>query len=349
MGKLAEGSGYPTEVDLPCGYTPRAIEFSRKGKRFVGLDLPAAIADAEPAIRSLIDEDKQDLVRFEGVDATNYQSLKAVFDEIDGEVCITTEGLFMYFTDSEMGMLCDNVRRILNDHGGCWITCDPEISVQYVLVTKAFYGDRFIEVMKSARNQVNEKADVKVGNNSLTIHPLGDPAKDMQKAMAFLADHGLKAERLILSEYAPEIQSYSKATPEQVKEIKNVMKNVAYWKITVNDEFEKPLDTSETNTENFNAKASLSGEKLSIQLFGRLDTLTAPHLLAFFEKTSEKNTISEVEVDCGPLDYISSAGLRILLIMQKRCGKGVTLKRINDTVKEILEQTGFDSILNVEE
>ena len=53
MGALAEETGF-TEVDLPCGYTPRAIEFARKGKRFVGLDLPAAITEAEPAITSLI-------------------------------------------------------------------------------------------------------------------------------------------------------------------------------------------------------------------------------------------------------------------------------------------------------
>jgi O-methyltransferase involved in polyketide biosynthesis len=116
MGVLAEKSGFPTEVDLPCGYTPRAIEFARKGIRFVGLDLPAAINEAGPIITSLVDEDKRHLVRFEGVDATNYESLKKVFDEIPGEVCITTEGLLMYFTDSEAGELCDNIRRILNQH-----------------------------------------------------------------------------------------------------------------------------------------------------------------------------------------------------------------------------------------
>ncbi len=96
MGVMAERSGFRTEVDLPCGYTPRAIEFARKGIPFVGLDLPAAINEARPGITSLIDPDQQHLVRFEGVDATNYGSLKKVFDEIQGDVCITTEGLLMY-------------------------------------------------------------------------------------------------------------------------------------------------------------------------------------------------------------------------------------------------------------
>ena len=46
MCKLAEETGFDTEVDLPCGYTPRAIQFARKGIRFVGIDLPAAISEA---------------------------------------------------------------------------------------------------------------------------------------------------------------------------------------------------------------------------------------------------------------------------------------------------------------
>ena len=111
-GKLAKESGF-TVADLPCGFTPRAIEFAKSGKKFVGMDLPATINEVEPAIMSLLDEEQKKLVNFEGVDATNYQSLKSAFDKIDGKVCITTEGLVMYLTDSEMDVMCDNIRKIL--------------------------------------------------------------------------------------------------------------------------------------------------------------------------------------------------------------------------------------------
>ena len=73
-GKLAKESGF-TVVDLPCGFTPRAIEFARSGKKFVGMDLPATINEVQPAIMSLLDDEQRTLVNFEGVDATNYQSL----------------------------------------------------------------------------------------------------------------------------------------------------------------------------------------------------------------------------------------------------------------------------------
>ena len=64
--------------------------------------------------------------------------------------------------------------------------------------------------------------------------------------------------------------------------------------------------------------------------------LTAPALIAFFAKKSGENTINEADVNCAAL-----------LMMQKKCEKGVTVRNINEIVKEILEQTGFDSILNI--
>ena len=65
----------------------------------------------------------------------------------------------------------------------------------------------------------------------------------------------------------------------------------------------------------------------------------------FYEKN--KAQIHGVHVDCHDLDYISSAGLRVLLIMQKGCENGVMIAEINDVISEILEQTGFDQILTV--
>ena len=169
-GKLAKESGF-TEVDLPCGFTPRAIEFAKSGKKYVGMDLPATINEVEPAILSLLDEEQKKLVNFEGVDATNYQSLKSAFDKIDGKVCITTEGLLMYLTDSEMDAMCDNIKKILAEHGGYWITLDPEISLLYVLIVKAFYGERTREIMYQSKYRIEDKSDVETIQNTITLHP----------------------------------------------------------------------------------------------------------------------------------------------------------------------------------
>ena len=180
----------------------------------MGLDLPAAINEAAPVITSLIDEDKRGLVRFAGVDATNYDSLKAVFDDIEGEVCITTEGLLMYFTDSEAGQLCDNIRRILTEHGGCWYLADVETALQYVLTTKAVFGDNYMEILLKGQKRAQDRSDVEVISRSLMLKP--DKVEEtMAGAFAFLAKHGLSAKRIIVSECVPELASLKKATAER--------------------------------------------------------------------------------------------------------------------------------------
>ena len=340
-GKLAKESGF-TEVDLPCGFTPRAIEFAKSGKNFVGMDLPATINEVEPAIMSLLDEKQQNFVNFEGVDATNYQSLKTAFDKIDGKVCITTEGLLMYLTDSEMNAMCDNIKKILAEHGGYWITLDPEISLLYVLIVKAFYGDRTREIMYRSKYRIEDKSDVKVVKNTITISLLGDVKENMKNAINYITSKGFKLERLPYSEHVPEFKSLEKINPEIVAHIKEVFKRVCIWKITV-DESDK-VDLSDAETESFNADASVDGDRLNLILSGHLDSLSAPKLLANYEKIKEDNALNSVFIDCSKLEYVSSAGLRVLLIMQNDCEDGVTMKSCNENVTEDLSDTDIKII-----
>ncbi len=88
--------------------------------------------------------------------------------------------------------------------------------------------------------------------------------------------------------------------------------------------------------------------KLTVAVKGILDTVTAPALEAELKKT-ELDGVSELVFDLSELEYISSAGLRVLLIAQKKMiGNGeFTVCGANETVKEILDITGFSDIFNV--
>ena len=347
MAAMAEKTGFETLIDLPCGYTPRAIEFSRRNKKYIGLDLPAAINEAEPIIMNCIDEDDLPFVKFCGVDATNITSLKKALEGVEGPLCITTEGLMMYFTDSEVGTLCDNISQILRKKGGCWLIADPEASLQYILTIQPLCGDRFMEIMMNSKKNVQDKPDVAVGNNSLIIDPRGDVPANIKKAMMFLASHGLRAERLTVGDYMPELESLKDIPTEQAETIKQNMSKCAYWKITPFGNNTK-YDTTDLKEESFDIEANEENGELYLQLKGRVDTLTAPHLLTLFDRVKAEHEIISVIIDCSELEYISSAGLRVLLIMKKGTENGVKLRNINLLVKEILEQTGFDSILEIE-
>lgn len=62
----------------------------------------------------------------------------------------------------------------------------------------------------------------------------------------------------------------------------------------------------------------------------------------------ESGDIRKVRIDCHSQDYISSAGLRVLLIMQKDCKEGVSLTGANEVVSDILIQAGFSDSLDIE-
>ena len=341
MARLAEESGY-TLMDLPCGYTPGTIEFAKKGLPYYGLDFPAVIQEGAEKITALIPPERRALAHFQAVDATNYASLEKALEDIDGPVCVNTEGLLMYFADSEAGALCDNIRRILEKKGGCWYTADVECSLQYILVMRQLVGERFMEIMKNASRQVKDKSDVNLGGNALIASP-ADMGGSIKNAMAFLAVHGLKAERVNVAEHMPDLNSMANVSPEQAAAIREGMKHSAFWRITPSG---SAVALPTTETEGFHVDASIQDGALSLALAGRLDTITAPDLLSFFEKTNSEQSVEAVEVDCARLEYISSAGLRVLLIMHKACKRGVSLHGENEVVSEILSQTGFDSIFH---
>ena len=93
---------------------------------------------------------------------------------------------------------------------------------------------------------------------------------------------------------------------------------------------------------------NLNGNALKLDIVGRLDTSTAPALDEEIKEIGED--ISELVLDFGSLDYISSAGLRVILATQKKMNKQGSMKVINvsEDVMEIFEITGFSDILTIE-
>ena len=90
------------------------------------------------------------------------------------------------------------------------------------------------------------------------------------------------------------------------------------------------------------------GKKLTITLAGRLDTTTAPRL-----ETELKQNISGVEelvLDFAELEYLSSAGLRVLLAAQKVLNRqgSMLVRNVNETIMEIFEVTGFADVLTIQ-
>ncbi len=90
------------------------------------------------------------------------------------------------------------------------------------------------------------------------------------------------------------------------------------------------------------------GSKLTIALEGRLDTVTSPELEN--ELKQSLDGVTDLTLDFAKLDYISSAGLRVLLSTQKAMNRQGSMKvvHVNEVVNEVFEVTGFTDILTIE-
>ena len=88
--------------------------------------------------------------------------------------------------------------------------------------------------------------------------------------------------------------------------------------------------------------------EMLLELSGRLDTTTAPELKA--EINSIPDGVSHLTLDFSGLEYLSSAGLRVLLMAQKKMAplSGMTVKNVNETIMEVFQITGFSDILTIE-
>lgn len=92
----------------------------------------------------------------------------------------------------------------------------------------------------------------------------------------------------------------------------------------------------------------VNGSELSVTLTGRLDTTTAPELEAALKESMDG--VENLILDFTGLEYLSSAGLRVLLAAQKTMNKqgSMVIRNVNDTIQEVFEITGFADILTVE-
>ena len=95
-------------------------------------------------------------------------------------------------------------------------------------------------------------------------------------------------------------------------------------------------------------KKTLDGNALEIAVSGRLDTTTAPELEAVIKDSLDG--VESLKINMADLEYISSAGLRVLLSAQKTMSKqgAMSVCGVNEIIMEIFEVTGFSDILTIE-
>ena len=91
-----------------------------------------------------------------------------------------------------------------------------------------------------------------------------------------------------------------------------------------------------------------NGTKLTVHLSGELNTMTAPNLTALLDK--ELGGVKELTLDFAECDYVSSAGLRVLLatFKQMKAAKGtMALANVGENFQDVLKNTGLDAVFGI--
>ena len=97
-----------------------------------------------------------------------------------------------------------------------------------------------------------------------------------------------------------------------------------------------------------NIKKKKEGNTLFVKISGRVDTATSPEVDSYINENLDG--VTELILDFEEVNYVSSAGLRVLLLGQKTMSKQgkMVVKNANESIMEIFDVTGFSDILNIE-
>ena len=336
---IAFNSGCDVIVDLPCGYAPRALAAARAGKQYYGFDLPAVINEMAPAIEKVATEEEKKFIHFEAVDATNYNSLRKALDGVTGKICIVMDGLVGFFTDPELDTLTANIHRLLSEFGGIWTTPDPYINQIITTVFTTILGSGGADIIKTMNEGSAKTAGTSSDKNAMST---GNP----DDAVKYLKQRGFDVDRVNYEDKLPMMLSLGGNT-EAMDRLRTAYRDIPQLVMTANKS--AAVKPEKTGSGKFAVHISVTGNELKCALSGRLDTMTAPELLQKFNDTNN-DSVSAITVDLTDTEYISSAGLRVMLIMCKSLKDQSAFRVINynDEVKEILNVTGFSDIFGID-
>ena len=356
MNRTIEESGINNIFDLPCGYSQRVFEMLDLGKTYVGGDLPAVINSFVPVANEMLTDEEKKRASFKVTDVTSYESLEKAVEHIDGPVCISMEGLTPYLNKEEKTRLFTNMKRLLAKKGGCWLAADVETMAYY----RAGIGT-FAQTREEGQQMINAfikafstQSDSDIMGTVLVEKKDGNSSGlsggfDLDAVEKLYNSFGLKVERIPYYRDDLELKMFSVLTPEQIAKLKALIKQVNIWKITSdpNVSFDDSKQSSYEEGDFSSTFRNASG-KLHIKLCGRIDSITAPAFLKAWEDEFNNNKVDSVIIDCADLQYISSAGLRVLLMIKQALPDNeLILSNVEAPIMDILDTTGFSDLFTV--
>lgn len=337
LTRLLKQSNIKNVLDIACGYTPRALTVQKMGLDYIGLDVPVVAEQMSKLADELFPQASHPV--YIGGDATNAASLTAAADLLHGELFITSEGLLQYLSKNELIQMIHGIREILLKHGGAWYSSDMEVAYDKLSAVNIGNPDA-LKRFAQARNALVDKSNIYFESASF---------ETIEDKMKFFEENGLKIKRIPFFEDGQHSNMLMAVSPEKQPKIRALLQTFFIWEMTPDETYTAPAPVHMAEkAEDLSIDYYVENGVLHCRTEGRVDTLSAPALLKVLEETTAQNKLTSMTIDAAKLEYISSAGLRVLMMAAKRLGQnGVTLLHANDTVRDILAATGFDALIQL--
>lgn len=317
-------SGYHNIFDLACGYSPRSAIFSKYN--YVGADLPPVVTDMSRFATQN--------ARYIAVDATNAASLQAAAAHLEGPLYITSEGITMYLTIDECTNMFQGIASLLRLHGGVWTCPDPCTGSTYGKLAYALLGEEGFKLMLQNAQLYSKKSDTEMGRRSL----------DESGYEQLMSQCGLTVNKVPLLTADQKLDFSKFLTPEQTQKVMAVDTNCQLWAMHANPTF--VVQTWNSQFAGLQIDYTNTDGAISMQLRGRLDSLSAPDLLELHKQLTTQSAIHSITLNTALLEYLSSAGIRVLLTLYKQYGaNNFAITRPSVFVRNILSQTGLEELI----
>ena len=241
-----------------------------------------------------------------------------------------------YLSRDEAEQFIGGIRQVLSGHGGAWYSSDWNVDYEQ-FSTRNMSSPEGVKYYNETRRQIMKSSNV--FNEGVSF-------QSEDEKQSFLENHGLKVEKLPFYYGDENVAMLRAVAPDKMDAIMDQLKKSSFWKMTLDESSAvREKITGAKEIDDLHVDCSAAGSRLICRIAGRIDTISAPALLEVLEKNGDG--FEELSVEAERLEYLSSAGLRVLLMASKKFGK-MSIRHASDAVKKIFADSGFDQQISVE-
>ncbi|MBR1645663.1 MAG: hypothetical protein IJ685_02680 [Selenomonadaceae bacterium] len=215
---------YTNVMDLGCGVSPRCLKMARQGINYVGTDLSDVVEVLNFYAPNFIKDDMRKYVRFETADAADPVEMMNAAKSLNGKICIVEDGLLMYLPRDKQKAMLENIRDILKEHGGVFVTSDFVAGEIFMGINRTIYGEDDAPVVGKETQKLYEDLSEVFFNDTVF--------KTTDEAVKFIEEAGLKVEMRPLFNGNPNVRSIRDLNTRDIESINVLMKQEFLWVMT---------------------------------------------------------------------------------------------------------------------